>query len=192
MLHMTSAQCVARDLHTIAPRPLESTCSRQFMAEWGDCKKSRIAPLNVIIIIYYNFSHDFRFKTHRSGCRWIAILQDSIFPKLSNLLFMRLTIQSDITNQSCWRHEILTMAFQCSWEESSLKRRKATVVQYVNNPIAALVFSMWQWQCVMWSCALLRTGQIMWKVIPSGTRVLGQITISVSYSCYWQVKKSCV
>ena len=39
------------DLHTVAPGPLERTCWRQFAALWGDCKKSRIAPLNVIIII---------------------------------------------------------------------------------------------------------------------------------------------
>ena len=48
---MISAQCVARDLHTIASGPLERTCWRQLAALWGDCKKSRIAPLNAIIII---------------------------------------------------------------------------------------------------------------------------------------------
>ena len=52
-LHVISARCVARDLHTVAPGPLERTCWRQFAALWGDCKKSRIAPLNAIIIIYY-------------------------------------------------------------------------------------------------------------------------------------------
>ena len=50
-LHVISARCVARDLHTVAPRPLEYTCWRQFAALWGDCKKSRTAPLNAIIII---------------------------------------------------------------------------------------------------------------------------------------------
>ena len=54
MLHVMGAQCVARDLHTIAPGPLERTCWRQFAAQWGDCKKSRIAPLNAIIIIIIN------------------------------------------------------------------------------------------------------------------------------------------
>ena len=51
MLHVISAQCVAHDLHSIAPGPLERACWRQFAALWGDCKKSRIAPLNAIIII---------------------------------------------------------------------------------------------------------------------------------------------
>ena len=50
-LHVISARCAARDLHTVAPGPLERTCWRQF----GRCeeivKKSRIAPLNAIIII---------------------------------------------------------------------------------------------------------------------------------------------
>ena len=50
-LHVKSARCVARDLHTIAPGPLERTCWKQFAALWGDCKKSWIAPLNAIIII---------------------------------------------------------------------------------------------------------------------------------------------
>ena len=48
---MISVWCVARNLHTVAPGPLERTFWRQFAALWGDCKKSRIAPLNAIIII---------------------------------------------------------------------------------------------------------------------------------------------
>ena len=51
MLHVISARCVTRDLHTIAAGPLERTCWRQFATQWGDCKKSRIAPLNVIVIV---------------------------------------------------------------------------------------------------------------------------------------------
>ena len=50
-LHVISARCVARDLRTIAPGPLERACWRQFAALWRDCKKSRIEPLNAIIII---------------------------------------------------------------------------------------------------------------------------------------------
>ena len=51
MLHVISVRCLARDLHTTAPGPPERTCWRRFMAQWGDCKKSWIAPLNPIIII---------------------------------------------------------------------------------------------------------------------------------------------
>ena len=51
MLHVISAQCVARDLHTYAPWLLECTCWRQFTVQLGDCKKSQIASLNAIIII---------------------------------------------------------------------------------------------------------------------------------------------
>ena len=43
MLHVISTRCVARDLRTIAPGLLERAC-------WS--KKSGIAPLNAIIIIY--------------------------------------------------------------------------------------------------------------------------------------------
>ena len=38
-LHAISARCVARDLHTIAPGPLECKCWRQFETQRGDCKK---------------------------------------------------------------------------------------------------------------------------------------------------------
>ena len=51
MLHVISARCVARDLHTIAPGPLERRSWRRFAALRGDCKKYQIAPLNAIIII---------------------------------------------------------------------------------------------------------------------------------------------
>ena len=51
MLHVISTRCVARDLHTIVPGPLGRTCWRWFAAQWGDCKKSWIAPLNAFIII---------------------------------------------------------------------------------------------------------------------------------------------
>ena len=50
MLHVIGARCVARDLHTIAPGPLERTCWRRFAVQW-DCKKSRNVPLNEITII---------------------------------------------------------------------------------------------------------------------------------------------
>ena len=51
MLHVISARCVARDLHTIAHGPLERTCWRQFAAPQEDCNKSRTAPLKAINII---------------------------------------------------------------------------------------------------------------------------------------------
>ena len=35
MLHVTRARCVAHDLQTIVPCPLERTCWRQFAAQWG-------------------------------------------------------------------------------------------------------------------------------------------------------------
>ena len=38
MLHVISARCVARDLHTIARGPLERTCWRQHAALWGECR----------------------------------------------------------------------------------------------------------------------------------------------------------
>ena len=51
MMHVMSTWCVARDLNTIASRPLEHTCWRRFAAQWGDCKKSRIAPFNALLLL---------------------------------------------------------------------------------------------------------------------------------------------
>ena len=50
MLHVINALCTVRDVHTIAPGPLERACWRQFATQ-RDCKKSRIAPYNAFIII---------------------------------------------------------------------------------------------------------------------------------------------
>ena len=51
MLHMISVRWSAHDLHSVMPGLLERTCWRQFAGQWGDCQKSRIAPLNVLIDI---------------------------------------------------------------------------------------------------------------------------------------------
>ena len=51
MLHVMSSRCVARDLHTVAQWPLERTYWRQFTGLRGDCKKSRFAPFDVIILL---------------------------------------------------------------------------------------------------------------------------------------------
>ena len=51
MLHVINAWCAARGLDTMALRPLQRMCWRQFTVQWGDCRKSQIMPLNVIIII---------------------------------------------------------------------------------------------------------------------------------------------
>ena len=51
MSHVISARRVARDLHTIAPRPLERTCWRQFAVHWGDSKKFRFVPFNAILLL---------------------------------------------------------------------------------------------------------------------------------------------
>ena len=81
-LHMISARCVAPDLHTIAPGPLERACWRQFASLWGDCKKSRIAPLNAIIIIIIKYKKGWtrtvllQKKPVWTGLRQITVLCD--------------------------------------------------------------------------------------------------------------------
>ena len=52
MLHMMTARCVARDLHTIAPWPLERTCWRWFMAQWGDHKNLELClSMQVVVVV---------------------------------------------------------------------------------------------------------------------------------------------
>ena len=51
MLHVVSTRCVAHDLHTTVPRPLERTYWRQFTGQSGDCKNSQIVPLNAIMMM---------------------------------------------------------------------------------------------------------------------------------------------
>ena len=65
MLHVMCTQCVACDLHTIAPWPPEYMCWRKLTAQWKDCKTSWIAPFNAIIIIIIIISS--RHHTHEDS-----------------------------------------------------------------------------------------------------------------------------
>ena len=53
MLHMISAQCVARDLHMIASGPFEHMCWRQISAQRGDCKhlKLRLSTWSLLSLL---------------------------------------------------------------------------------------------------------------------------------------------
>ena len=94
MLHVMSARCVARDLHTIVPRPVEHTCWRSFAAQWGDSKKSQIVPLNVIIIMIIMCSSSAYWwqatLLTATLCQWtitdLCLLPDRPQPQVSSLL----------------------------------------------------------------------------------------------------------
>ena len=92
MLHVMSTRCAACDLHTIAPWPLECTCWRQFAAQRGDCKKSRIAPSNVIIIIIIiiNVVGVYMVPTASLTVREICLVSDGhyVFLLLSDLFYL--------------------------------------------------------------------------------------------------------
>ena len=51
MLHVISARCVARDLHTIAPWPLECTCCRQFVVQLLSFFAIIVVIVLVVVII---------------------------------------------------------------------------------------------------------------------------------------------
>ena len=51
MLHLINARCVACDLHTIAPWPLERTSWEKVRSAVRRLQKSYSAPLNAVIII---------------------------------------------------------------------------------------------------------------------------------------------
>ena len=52
-LDMISIWCVGHDLHTTAPKPLERTCCRQFLAQWGDCKnlELRLSMSSLLLLL---------------------------------------------------------------------------------------------------------------------------------------------
>ena len=68
MLHVTSTQSVAHDLHMTAPGPLDSNCWRPLAVQREDCEKSQTGPLNVIITIiiecdyYYYYYYDYDYN----------------------------------------------------------------------------------------------------------------------------------
>ena len=65
----------------LRPGPLERTCWRRFAAQWGDCKKSRIGPLNAIIIIkYYHYYCYHHHNHHHHQCLTFKILCTVYFP----------------------------------------------------------------------------------------------------------------
>ena len=51
MLHVISARCVARDLHTVVPWPLDYMHWRQFTAQWGDCRNLTLRLLVQLLFI---------------------------------------------------------------------------------------------------------------------------------------------
>ena len=55
MLHIISAGCVACDLHTIAPRPLEHTCWRQFAVQRGNSKNLKLHLLMRLLFFFFFF-----------------------------------------------------------------------------------------------------------------------------------------
>ena len=111
---MISARCVARDLYTIVPGPLERTCWRQFAALWGDCKKSRIAPLNAIIIILllFDMAVDLVMKTF--------ILQNKIFLVYSTAGTLRISTLWRCLSKGLFQHKdnhIPTLGCSTGWRE---------------------------------------------------------------------------
>ena len=78
MLHVISARCVARDLHTIAPGPLERTCWRRFGAQRGDCQKSRFEPFNAIIIIIIIYATPMEYYSGNGVVGQSKLLESSL------------------------------------------------------------------------------------------------------------------
>ena len=83
--------CVARDLHTIAPGPLERTCWRQFAALWGNCKKIRIAPLNAIIIIIVVVAIIIIIIIIKASNYWVSLVSVSVLMNVYIREYLRST-----------------------------------------------------------------------------------------------------
>ena len=82
MLHVISARCVACDLHTIAPGPLERAHWRQFTALWGDCKKTS----NSAFECDYSSSHSLNIVYGTSLFSWKIQTSIRISPAVPLLL----------------------------------------------------------------------------------------------------------
>ena len=116
MLHVMSAQCVAHDLHTIAPGPLEHTCWRQFAPQWEDCKKILICAFERNY--YYNIITELLFLVffhpHQScviNCLQIKTNIASIAPQ---------KIITHATLQPTWWHPLPKLQQASAAEEDCL------------------------------------------------------------------------
>ena len=86
MLHVISAGCVARDLHTISPGPLDRTCWRQFATQWGDWKISNCAFECDCYYYYYYWRISEESNSHPrlwANCREAAWPASSSSPPVS-------------------------------------------------------------------------------------------------------------
>ena len=77
MLHVISARCVARDLHTNAPGPLARTCLRRFAAQWRDCKKISNCAFECDYYHYYYYLNNWHFSGYPVRCLALSQCKDS-------------------------------------------------------------------------------------------------------------------
>ena len=73
MLHMISARCVARDLHTTAHLPLERTCWRQFAAQWGVKILNCVFQCNHYYYYYYYYYYYFYLSVAVCTTLWVNL-----------------------------------------------------------------------------------------------------------------------
>ena len=84
-----SALYAACDLHTVVPGPLELTCWRQFVAQWGDWKKSQIAPSMLLLLLFQLRQAEKRkaaFTSFFIKPKAVTSTKVRIFPDLSSSL----------------------------------------------------------------------------------------------------------
>ena len=72
-LHVISARCVARDLHTTAPGPLGRMCWRQFAAQWGDCENLELRLWMRLILKCFGELY------FREQVIWVGFRQSSVW-----------------------------------------------------------------------------------------------------------------
>ena len=124
------------------PGPLERTCWRQFVAQWGDCQKSGMAPLNaiiitIIIIILFS-SGDGHFAYQTNTCC------GSPFQELKAVAvcYRFLVFFDDGYAQYCWAKELHKVYYQSECEKGcSNKIERSTVWFGVNSLCCRLTLS---------------------------------------------------
>ena len=198
MLHMISAQCVACDLHTIAPRPLEHTCWRRFAGSeeiaknlklhlWMRLLRAVLSQLNaagISNIKETNCQRSWRLKL--GGLNFLQSVFTYSTTSISN-------VNDDArgeTSGSIWQNGILLSEEYLLWSKCVQNFRAIAVVEAEKQNTPKL-----QGQSLPPPLPPLRFGVASSLLVPSWTKKdKGTFTVAMKFLwlVYWQAFWFCL
>ena len=133
MLHAISARYVARDLHTVAPGPLERTCWRRFAAQWGDLE----LRLWMRLLLLFSFHCVPQTST---ALRWCLLVFYDIcresFSVCVSMFLIRTKIETkwsccnqNLRSEMCWSRECSLDLWNCLFVGCLTSQQHASVSQ---------------------------------------------------------------